>query len=252
MTTNTLESKLIECRNCPLGQRAGLTPIEPDRLDLVQAFKRGEVVLEAGNTLIKQGQEHRKLYTILEGVLVRYRELPDMDERQIVNFMFPGDLIGLQTSRGDPPLHGVDTITPVRLCVFEQADFLALISAEPTFGYDLTWLAAKEEGALEGHLVALGKRRAAERIAYLALFLTERAYESGFSDSKTRLRLPLTQAQIGDMLGLSLVHTNRSIQQLRSSGLVYWKRGEIEIQDLAKTKAYAEYYSPHISPRPYL
>ncbi|MEB3416688.1 Crp/Fnr family transcriptional regulator [Alteriqipengyuania sp. WL0013] len=243
---------LIDCRDCPLACRPGLTPIEPDRLALVEDFKRGEMVLEAGNTLIRQGQPHDKLYTVLEGVLIRYRELPGDDGRQIVNFMFPGDLLGLQAVRGDAPSHGVDTVTAARLCVFPQDRFNDLIAKEPAFGFDMVWLAAKEERALESHLVTLGKRRAAERIAYLALFLVERAYESGYADSKTRLRLPLTQAQIGDMLGLSLVHANRSIQQLRESGLVDWKRGEIVIHDLAATVEFAEYQSPHISPRPYL
>ena len=158
----------IPCRQCPLAACPGLRPHSEEELPHIQRFKIGEVSLERGEILIEQEVTRGGLFTLLEGIMMRYRSLPD-GRRQVVNFMFPGDLIGLQGAFGEPASHSVEALLPARLCVFDSAKFFTLITAQPTLGYDITWLAAKEETALEEHLVALGRRSAKERVAYLAV-----------------------------------------------------------------------------------
>ncbi|MBX7482913.1 Crp/Fnr family transcriptional regulator [Qipengyuania qiaonensis] len=206
----------------------------------MQAFKGGEVRLDRGDVLIDEGGEHDRLYTLLEGVLIRSRSLED-GRRQIVNFMFPGDLIGLQGAFDEPSSHTIEALIDARVCRFNRGDFANLVSSLPSLAYDITWLAAKEETALEGHIVSLGQRNARERVTYLAVWLIARAQSTCLADDSNVVALPITQSQIADMLGLSLVHTNRTLRQLEREGLVQWKSREICVPDLTKAADYAQF-----------
>lgn len=230
----------VPCPQCPLQNCPGLRPLEPRQLDYMQAFKRGEVLVGRLGAVVRQGEPVRQLYTVLEGVLIRYRELDD-GRRQIVNFMFPGDLIGLQGVFDETPKHSVEALLPSRLCVFDEGVFAELIARHPSLGYDLTWLGAKEETALEEHIVALGRRSAKERVTYLAVWLLDRAIAVGMASTGNRLALPIKQAQIADMLGLSLVHTNRTIKSLQRHGLVEWRPDGISVADLDAASDYAQF-----------
>lgn len=241
----------VPCRLCPLAQCPGLRPHAPEEIAHIQEFKRGEIAVARGELPIEQGVTRGALFTVLSGVLMRYRTLPDA-RRQIVNFMFPGDLIGLEGAFGDAASHSVEALLPSRLCVFDAARFHGLITAQPSLGYDITWLAAKEETALEEHIVALGRRSALERVAYLAVWLLERARGTCMADANGRLELTITQAQIADMLGLSLVHTNRTIKILERRGLVLWRQNAIEVPDLAVTAAFAHTDPAKERQRPFL
>lgn len=241
----------VPCRECPLMACPGLRPHAPEEIPHIQRFKIGEVVVERGEVLIEQDVTRGKLYTLLDGVMMRYRMLED-GRRQIVNFMFPGDLVGLEGAFGEPASHSVEALLAARLCVFDTPRFYDLIAAQPSLGYDITWLAAKEETALEEHLVALGRRSARERVAYLALWLIERARGTCVAQGPNRLMVTITQAQIADMLGLSLVHTNRTIKALERQGLVYWRQGSIEVPDIAAAAVFAQSDQPREKPRPYL
>ena len=117
--------------------------------------------------------------------------------------------------------------------------------------HDVIWLAAKEEEALAEHLVTLGQRTARERIAYLAVFLVQRAIETGIARG-TSVTLSVTQTQIADMLGLSLVHTNRTLQALRQANLIGWNLSEIQIPDLAAARDFAQFDRPPDRARPYI
>lgn len=241
----------VPCRECPLIGCPGLRPHEPEEIPYIQRFKIGEVQLERGEVLIEQDVTRGGLYTLLHGVMMRYRALAD-GRRQIVNFSFPGDLIGLEATFGETASHSVEALLAARLCILDSPRYFDLITAQPSLAYDITWLAAKEETALEQHLVALGRRSAKERVAYLAMWLIERARATCMADGRNRLEVTITQAQIADMLGLSLVHTNRTIKALERHGLVRWRQGLIEVPDLSATAAFAHCEDTKERPRPYL
>lgn len=241
----------VPCRQCPLAACPGLRPHSDEEIPHIERFKTGEVSLERGEILIEQEVTKGGLFTLLEGIMMRYRSLPD-GRRQVVNFMFPGDLIGLQGAFGEPASHSVEALLPARLCVFDSAKFFTLITAQPTLGYDITWLAAKEETALEEHLVALGRRSAKERVAYLAVWLINRARDTCMAGKGNRLEVTITQTQIADMLGLSLVHTNRTIKALERAGLVLWRQGAIEVPDFNATAEFAHSDPQREKPRPFL
>jgi CRP-like cAMP-binding protein len=232
--------------NCP-----GLRPHQPAEIPHIEAFKTGEVRLERGEVLIEEDVTRGGLYTLLDGIMMRYRTLED-GRRQIVNFMFPGDLIGLEGAFGEPASHSVEALLPSRLCTFDSARYYDLIVAQPSLGYDITWLAAKEETALEEHLVALGRRSAKERVAYLAVWLVERARGTCMATSPNGLAVTITQTQLADMLGLSLVHTNRTIKALEREKLVIWRQAGIQIPDMKATAEFSHSDPARERPRPFL
>lgn len=241
----------VPCRECPLAACPGLRPHEPAEIPHIQHFKTGEVRLERGEVLIEQDVTRGGLFTLLDGVMMRYRSLAD-GRRQIVNFMFPGDLIGLEGTFGEQASHSAEALLPARLCVFDSRRYYDLITAQPSLAYDITWLAAKEETALEEHLVALGRRSAIERVAYLAVWLLRRARGTCMSVSRDRLEVTITQAQIADMLGLSLVHTNRTIKALEREGLVVWRQASIEVPDMEAAARFAHSDPEQERRRPFL
>lgn len=241
----------IPCCACPLQSRPGLRPLDPGQLDYMSEFKKGETWVDRGGALVRQGDPIAHIYTLLDGVLIRHRKLED-GRRQIVNFMFPGDLVGLQAAFDEPAENTIEALLDARLCVFARGDFAALIGEHPQLSYDLIWLAAKEEKALEGHIVSLGQRTAKERVTYLAVWLLDRALATGVADSGNVLRLPITQAQVADMLGLSLVHTNRTIKALARDRMVEWKSREICIPDMDRAYEFAHFDRADSRPRPFI
>jgi len=247
----SLESSRIACTSCPLLDCSGLIAPDAASLAAIENFKVGEVRLERGGQVMIQGTRSAHVYTVVSGVLIRYR-LMDDGRRQIINFSFPGDLVGLQATLEEPMTHAVEALTDARLCAFPRDKFRSFIGRFPNLSYDLVWLAAKEEAALEEHLVALGQRNARERIAYLALFLVQRALNTGLTEGRHRLVLSVTQSQIADMLGLSLVHTNRSLQALRREDLVRWSLTTIEIPDMEAVRKFVQFDRNLLGNRPFI
>lgn len=240
----------VPCRQCPLVGRRGLAPPDEGQRAWIESFKSSEVRFARGEQVLRQGGRATRLYTLLEGVLIRYRLLED-GRRQIVNFLFPGDLVGLQAAFDAELTHSVEAMTEARLCAFPRDRFFDLAVSHPKLSFDLTWMAAREEAALEDHLVSLGQRNAQERLAYLAVFLVQRGVATGVVREGV-LRLTVTQSQIADMLGLSLVHTNRSLQALRRKGLVDWTLSTIAVPDIEAARSFAQMDGDPYIPRPYI
>jgi CRP/FNR family transcriptional regulator len=238
------------CFECPLEPCPGLQQPSLDLRRWIATFRLGEANYVRGEQIFSQGSRPQYLYTVISGVLMRTRLLED-GRRQIINFMFPGDFIGLQAALDGEMSHSVEALTSVTLCAFTRARFFELAAQQPQLSFDLTWLGAHEEAALEEHIVSLGQRNARERMVALAVFLVQRGLDTGLAPGGV-LPLTVTQGQIADMLGLSLVHTNRSLQALRRLGLVDWTLAAIRIPDMAEARRFAQLDEPSASPRPYI
>ncbi|MCW5605626.1 MAG: Crp/Fnr family transcriptional regulator, partial [Burkholderiales bacterium] len=216
------------CQQCPLRKLPEYREFTAKELDFVSQFKGGELSVERGATILVEGMHSAHLFTVLSGWAFRYKLLPD-GRRQIMNYVLPGDLIGLQGSLMGEMDHSVEALTPVTLCVFERSKLERLFERHASLAYDLTWIAAHEERILDEHLLSLGRRTALERTAYLLSFIHHRAKAVGFSDG--RRVIPITQQHVADTLGLSLVHTNKTIRKLLDRKLVRWLDRGCEVLD---------------------
>ena len=219
-------------------------------LPFVASFKTGEILADTGATGLAEGANSAHLYTLLSGWAFRYKTLPD-GRRQILNYLLPGDLLGLQGSVIGEMEHSVEALSPLVLCVFQRNRMDELFSNHPGLGFDLTWLAASEERMLDEHLLSLGRRTAMERAAYLIAFLHQRAVSVGLSPTK-QLFIPITQQHVADTLGLSIVHTNKTLRKLADRQLIRWLDRSCEVLDVEGLMALADWDGLRENRRPFI
>jgi CRP-like cAMP-binding protein len=237
------------CQQCPLRELSGFRDFTPKELDFVSHFKSGELSSERGATILVEGMHSAHLFTVLSGWAFRYKLLPD-GRRQIMNYVLPGDLIGLQGSLMGEMDHSVEALTPVTLCVFERSKLERLFERHASLAYDLTWIASAEERILDEHLLSIGRRTALERTAYLLSFIHQRAHLAGVNGG--RRVIPITQQHVADTLGLSLVHTNKTLRKLADRKLMRWQEKGCEILDADGLQALAGWEGLKRGPRPFI
>lgn len=215
------------CERCPLRGMVIFRDFTADELRFISGFKSGELVVERGTCFLAQGSSSAYIYTVLSGWGFRYKDLED-GRRQILNFVFPGELVGLQGAILREMEHSVEALTDMMLCVFERRRLWELYNRHPELAYDITWLAAREERILEEHLTNVGRRTAKERLATLVLHIFDRAERAGLTEGNS-FNLPLTQQHVADTLGMSLVHTNKTLRRLHSERLISWTRRRLTL-----------------------
>ncbi|MCX8254422.1 cAMP-binding domain of CRP or a regulatory subunit of cAMP-dependent protein kinases [Beijerinckiaceae bacterium RH AL1] len=221
MTRNAVATA---CAECPLRDFEVFKERSHSEVAFIQQLKDGERTAAAGTAIVTEGVHNDSLFTVLSGWVFHYRTL-DGSRRQIINYGLPGDFLGLQATLDDVTSHGIEALTDVTLCHFDRSKLWSLYADHPRLAYDMTWIAARQERSFEEQLLTLGQRTAFERIAYLLWHLFDRARTVGLVIDNT-VHLPIRQQHIADTLGLSLVHTNKTLQKIREDRA-------IEIQDRA-------------------
>ncbi|KQY15216.1 Crp/Fnr family transcriptional regulator [Rhizobium sp. Root482] len=222
-------SKQTPCEQCPLRGLEHFREFTAEELNFVSNFKTGELAVDAGTTILLEGSHSPHLFTVLSGWGFRYKMLDD-GRRQILNYVMPGDLIGLQGTLMGEMQHSVEALSPVTLCVFEREKLGTLYRNYPSLAYDLTWIAAQEERILDENLLSIGRRSALERAAYLLAFLYQRAKATNLFKGE-RVSIPITQQHVADTLGLSIVHTNKTLKKLSERRLIRWADRGCDILD---------------------
>ncbi len=230
----------VPCEHCPLRPLPLFVAHQPNELALVQSLKQREKRVAAGETLIHEGQTDAPLYTLLDGWAFRFKTLSD-GRRQILNFLLAGDFIGVQQKMGDAAAHGVVTLTDAVFCVFQRDALWELHRQQPSMGFNITWLTAHEESLVDNTLLSVGRRSAEERIATLLILLFKRAAALQ-ADGAAGVPFPLTQQHIADGLGLSLVHTNKTLRKLERRGLHRIADGCLYLRDVKALARLADLY----------
>jgi CRP-like cAMP-binding protein len=200
--------------------------------------------------IVRDGQIPRSAFVIIEGLAYRYRLLPD-GRRQIMTFLMPGDLCDLHVFLLRRMDHSIGCVTPVRLASVSRDDILEMTISNPRLSLALWWSALQEEAMLRERIVALGRRNATERVAYLLCELVWRHKAIARNDGD-RISLPLTQTEIADTLGLTAVHVNRILQGFRKSQLVKFEHRTLTLFSISKLAELAEFDDSylHLGPAP--
>ena len=238
------------CAACGLRRTHAFTPVLPDELADIQGFRASTTTMPAGGKLIREQKPNGKLFTLYAGWAFRYKTLSD-GRRQILNFLLPGDFIGLQQEFGDSVMHGIEAVTDVSLCVFPRDGLWGLFRQHPELGYDITWLAAREEGMVDDNLLTVGRRNAAERVAMLLMHLYRRLERLGLAQGGS-VEFPINQQHIADTLGLSLVHTTKTLRRLSQLGLHEIRNGRLWLLNPKALLRLADYYDAPLRQVPLL
>jgi CRP-like cAMP-binding protein len=238
----------VPCPECELRACGMFRPITDNELGAINDIKRDHVRLPAGAEIIRAGDDCPELYTLYSGWAFRYKTLPD-GRRQILNFLLPGDLLGLQAAMFEAAQHGIEALTEVELCLLPRRKVWALFGQMPDLAFDVAWLGSREESYVDDNLTSVGRRSAAERTAALIITLYKRAKLLGLVTDDT-FAFPLTQQHIADALGLSLVHTNKTLARLRRLGMFTRANGSLTLTNPRVLARVAQHFDEEIPQRP--
>lgn len=241
---------LVPCAACPLRELPAFRTNTDEEIAFIESMRLGQVRAAAGATIVEEGAENAPVFSLFSDWAFRYKTVSD-GRRQILNFLLPGDVIGFQAHMLGESAHGVEALTEVRLCRHARPKIWTLYQNHPELAFDATWLAAKEESLVDEILTSVGRRSAAGRISMLMVHLDKRArsLESLPGDS---VRIPVTQQHIADALGLSLVHTNKTLRRLQKQGLFLFDRQQLQVLDLTGLQRLADYHEAPLKKRPLL
>jgi CRP-like cAMP-binding protein len=203
-----------------------------------------------GQEVVAEGERPKASKLLVEGVCFRFNAFAD-GRRQINAIHIAGDFVDLHSFLIHKMDHGIAAATA---CTFAAVPHEALtrVTEEHPHLTRLLWLSTLiDSSILRQWLTASGRRSAAGQTAHLFCELYLRNKSVGLARDNA-FPFPLTQAQLGDCLGLSLVHVNRTLQELRSEGLVSWRSGEVRIEDWDRLAQLAEFDPTylHLKPEP--
>ncbi|HWK65048.1 MAG TPA: Crp/Fnr family transcriptional regulator [Rhizobiaceae bacterium] len=189
------------------------------------------VSFDANEEIASRGDKVRGVNLLLEGFACRYKYLED-GRRQILAFLLPGDLCDLHVFLINRMDHSIAALVPSKVAMIAPANILRFTNDFPNLTRALWWTTLLDEAITREWVVNTGQRTAYERTAHLFCELFHRLRLIGRTDGNS-YRLPLTQAALGDTLGLSSVHVNRTLQELRRNGLISLRNSILTINNLA-------------------
>jgi CRP-like cAMP-binding protein len=225
-----------------------LVALKPADLKALDEIIDGELTIRKRRDLIADGYEYRKLCFVKDGYAVRYKLLRN-GKRQILNVVLPGDIVGLPGSFYERAIYAVTAITDLRMHVCPLDSYVQLCYARPQFGLALIWMAVQEATTYAEHIIDVGRRTPIERLSHFLLELHARLMAVGRAD-KTRFALPFSQEVIADVLGLSVPHLNRMMQQLRAEKLIADTERMVEFLDADAMQALAHFQPLALAPIP--
>lgn len=241
---------VVPCVACPLRALPAFKTNTPEEIAFIEDMRLGQARALAGTAILEEGAQSAPIFSLFSGWAFRYKTLSD-GRRQILNFLLPGDVIGFQAHMLGESAHGVEALTDVLLCRHARPKIWTLYRTHPELAFDATWLTAKEESLVDEILVSVGQRSASGRIAMLMINLYKRARSLDPLSGDT-VHVPLTQQHIADALGLSLVHTNKTLRRLQRQGLFRFEQQRLQLLDLSGLQRLADYYEAPLTKRPLL
>jgi CRP-like cAMP-binding protein len=184
----------------------------------------------AHTDLISDGDPTGGVYLILTGWACRYKVLPD-GQRQIMAYFIPGDLCDQRIFILKHMDHCIGTITSANIAEIPAQTMIDITDQHPRIARALWWSTLVDEAITREWVVNVGQRQGFERVGHLICEMFVRLRAVGLTDGLS-FDFPITQTELGDTTGLTTVHTNRMLQELRTEGLISLKERKVTILDL--------------------
>jgi CRP-like cAMP-binding protein len=200
-----------------------------DRAALSEVTRNFRYV-DARRDVIGEGDKPRYVHLVLDGWACRYKQLPD-GKRQIVALFVPGDFCDVNVYILKAMDHSIGAITRLKVAMITPEEMNALTAERPRITQALWWHELVTAAVQREWTLNLGQRSAYERLAHLLIELYLRLKAVGRARDG-RCDFPLTQNDLADATGLTSVHVNRTLQELRRDGLIELERKQLQILDL--------------------
>ena len=195
--------------------------------------------LARGEELLAENEKANQIWLLASGLALRQKWLRD-GRRQIIALMIPGELSEKGPISPFGAGHAIVAAEPAEFVPIDRQKLQRLTEAHPNVAVALLADEARRNSLYGEWIVSLGRRSVEERVAYF-LYETLVRFRALGLVVDDRMRLPLTQADVADIVGLSAVHLNRTIQRLRGRNLVEWLGEEIRVLDTSALASLAQY-----------
>lgn len=220
---------------------------ESDERVLLEAGAHLQVV-HARTTFISEQDVPDHVHLIQKGFACRYKVLPD-GGRSIVGFLIPGDFCDLNVSALGGIDHCIGTISACDVVRIPRSVVNYFTTHCPTLNHALQWASLVDEAILREWLVCMGRRSAGQHVAHLFCEFLVRLQAVGLV-TENSYHFPLTQLDLADAAGLSNVHINRVLQELRRVGLVVFEERRVTLPNVTAIKAYASFDPKYLDLHP--
>jgi CRP-like cAMP-binding protein len=222
-------------------------PLSPDELECLADIQSAPLEVKRGKPLVHEGQTGHKAFVLQAGWGCSYKLLPN-GGRQIISFPIVGDCVGLRSVLLRTADHSFSALTNAVVSSMEGTRILKCVTEFPRLGAALLWAASRDEAMVVEHLVSIGRRNAIERTAHFFMELAERLSLVGVAN-ETEFKCPLSQVVLADALGLTAIHVNRVLRQLRDRQLLTVRTGVVKIHDLARLRKLAGFQGGYLNSR---
>jgi CRP-like cAMP-binding protein len=222
-------------------------PLTPTELKGLADMQSAPLKVMRGKQLTQEGQSGHRAFVFHSGWACSYKDLAD-GQRQIISFPIAGDCVGLRSVLLRTADHSFAALTDAVVSPIEGSHIMKCVTEFPRLGAALLWAASRDEAMVVEHLVNIGRRKAIERTAHFFMELAERLSLVGLA-TKAEFECPLTQFDLADALGLTPIHINRVLRQLREKGLLTVHKGSVKIHDLNGLRKFAGFQGGYLNSR---
>jgi len=226
-----IERNQTKCAECSIRRLALFNGVSLEELEWTQHYRSNQFNIKARKDVYFEKELTDYLFTVYHGWFALYKTLNN-GKRQILRIALPGDLIGFQGHIDGPMQHSAISLTDGVLCSFPRQKMRELFQRSRKVAHRLTEINSRDMAICQNHLLGIGQQSAAERIAYLCLELFYR-YKMIFKNGDdSAIPFPLSQEDIGDTVGLTKIHVNRTLKALREQRLLEISHKTLRIHEL--------------------
>lgn len=213
--------------------------IEEDDIQAIRALPVSVRTYRANQPIVRDGERPRECCLIVEGFCIRSKTIAS-GQRQILSIHIPGEIPDLQSLHLHVMDHDLITLTECTLGFIGHGALRDITRRRPNI-VEILWRDTLVDAAMfREWIVNVGQRPALNRLAHIIIELRERLRVIGRLEGK-EFEMPLTQEQIGEAMGITAVHANRIIKQLREDNVADLCRGRVTVLDEAKLQTLADF-----------
>lgn len=210
----------------------------------MEDIARKRRVVPAREDIVREGDPPGDVRLVMDGFAYRYK-LVSGGRRAIMAILIPGDFCDLDVAILNRMDHSIAAFTPCSVVDISRASVEELTANHPNISHALRWVTLVDEATLREWLVNMGQRPADRQLAHFICEMRLRLEIVGLAN-ESGMHFPLTQEDIADTLGISAVHVNRVLHQLREQNLLHMQGRSIAIPDLAELEKFAEFHAGYL------